>query len=98
MANSYSGISENEVVDQTITLLATEEEEEPPSLDQVLPDAVDELELIETVIVNDGAMSNKRAEKSEAFREPGKSLLPASRVLKIIKADEVRDRNIIHNT
>jgi hypothetical protein len=48
------------------------------------PDAV----AAEGLTSNDAGPS-KRVEKAEAAHEPGKSLLPASRVLKIIKADEV---------
>jgi hypothetical protein len=42
-----------------------------------------------------GSASKKRKEKVELTREPGRSLLPASRVLKIIKADEASTRQCI---
>jgi hypothetical protein len=42
-----------------------------------------------------GSASKKRKERMELIREPGRSLLPASRVLKIIKADEASTRQCI---
>jgi hypothetical protein len=63
--------------------------------DEEVPDQADVEEAAEDSDPDDpSALSNdvtnqKRKEKAEVFREPGKSLLPASRVLKIIKADEV---------
>ena len=38
---------------------------------------------------------SKEANALSATREPGKSLLPFSRVQKILKADKVRDRQAI---
>jgi len=52
-------------------------------------DVVDEATPDET---NTGALTKKRKDKesTQREREPGKSLLPFSRVQKIIKADKVR--------
>jgi hypothetical protein len=87
MSDTASVISESEAVE---SLPVEEEGEETRLLEQDPADAVNDIEADQGATSNDGTVPRKRIDKPEAARDPGRSLLPASRVLKIIKADEVR--------